>query len=127
MATLVTIHSIWRWVLLLAAALAFVGAAAARGGGGQTLAMRTGRFFTLAIDVQVLTGLILWLGTGAWASSAFFAFIHPLTMLLATAVAHIGYRRWQQAGGTAGARVPWLYLVSLGLLILGIPTYAWRL
>lgn len=126
MPTVVTIHSIWRWVLLLAAVLALIGGVAARGGQRPAWATGTGRFFTIAIDVQVLTGLILWLGTGAWASNAFLSFIHPLTMLLATVVAHIGHRREGQAGATGGSQAPWLYLASLALLVLGIPTYSWR-
>lgn len=120
---IVTIHSLWRWIVLLAAVLAIAGGVSARGGRPSGWASRTGLFYTIAIAIQVLLGLIVWVGGAYWAANVFLAFIHPITMLLALGVAHMGRGRERKAGAGAGL---WAYVLSLLLLLLGIPRYAWH-
>lgn len=84
--------------------------------------MRAGKFYSIALDVQVLLGLIIWVGRSRWVGDAFFAFIHPLTMILALGMAHMGTGRERraQAEGSGGAGlIP--YLASILLLAIGIP------
>jgi len=121
----VLIHSIWRWVVLLTALLAIVGAASARRSKPATWAASAGLWYTVSIDIQVLVGLILWLSQGAWAANPFIAFIHPLMMLAGVAVAHNARSRSKKGASTAA--VINLYVGSLALLLLAMPTYSWGL
>ena len=83
MSLILALHSGWRWVVLLAAVAALVGAV--RGTKGLV------RFFPIAVDLQVLLGIILWVGKGWYASeNLFLKLVHPGFMLLALGAAHMG-------------------------------------
>lgn len=117
------IHSLWRWLVLAAAVLAVAGAVLSRRGNPPGWAKRTGLIYTIALDTQVLIGLIIWAGGARWQEDAFFAFIHPLTMLLAVGVAHMGRGREKRALATRrpGGGGLFAYVGSLALVMLGIP------
>ena len=102
-------HSIWRWVALVVAIVA-VGKALMGWLGKQPwtqLDNRLGMLFTIAIDVQVLLGILAWLIgpfnftqlSGAM-GNPFLRFVlleHPIMGLLAVALAHIGRSRSRKA------------------------------
>ncbi len=122
---LATFHSFWRWVVLIAAVVALVGAI---GGWLGSLspalsARRAGTLYVIALDVQLLTGLILWVGRGWYATPGYFRFEHPLIMLLALVLAHGGQILARRATSpTAAARAVALGVAaSLVLVIVGIP------
>ncbi|MFZ5825689.1 MAG: hypothetical protein ACOY94_15440 [Bacillota bacterium] len=125
MEILVMTHALWRWLVLLAAVLAVAGAAVARRGAAPGWANRTGLIYTISLDVQVLIGLIIWLMGRWWQGDPFYAYIHPLLMLLAVGVAHMGRRREKrrQAGQPVGGEL-FAYAGSLVLVMLGVPWYS---
>jgi hypothetical protein len=103
------LHMIWRWVML---AVAFVTLAKALAGwlGKQAwtqLDDRLGLFFTISIDIQFLLGLILWF-VGPWRITnagelmtnplgRFMVIEHPLFLLIAAILAHVGRSRSRKA------------------------------
>ena len=105
----VDIHMVWRWVLLAAAILAVVKALIGWLGNRPwgKLDDRVGMFYTMAVDIQFLLGLILWFvgpfkitNAGALMSSPlarFYLIEHPLLMLVALLLAHIGRARSRKA------------------------------
>ena len=124
---LVSLHSTWRWAVLVAGCVALVGAAAGWLGvlPPRPAARRAGILYTIALTVQFLLGAILWVGRGWYATPGYFRFEHPTIMLLALAVAHGGLamsRRVGDSGSTAPARVVAVATaISLILVIVGIP------
>jgi hypothetical protein len=122
---LVQFHSFWRWVVLIAAVVALV---VVVGGwlGSLSLplsARRAGLLYIVALDVQLLTGIILWVGRGWYATPGYFRFEHTSTMLLAVIVAHVGQAMAKRASDPRGAArtLAIAIAVSLVLVIVGIP------
>ena len=121
METLATVHSGIRW-LVLAALL-----------GGAVFGVLRYRsksewdpsFFQLAVmvvDIQVTIGIVIWLFDNGWSETFFFKILHPVFMLLALAIAHVGFaiakkrnelRSWLVVAGS--------FAVSLVLIIAAIP------
>lgn len=122
---LVELHSLWRWLILAAAAIIAVLAALAAFGvrPWDNLSDRFSLFFTIALDVQVLIGAIVWVLGQAWAGDAFRGIIHPVVMLGAVAVAHVGRARSDRATGdrAQGRAALIFYLVSVALVLIAIP------
>ena len=124
---LVSLHSIWRWAVLVAGCVALVGAAAGWLGvlPPRLAARRAGTLYAIALTVQFLLGAILWVGRGWYATPGYFRFEHPTIMLLALVVAHGGLamaRRVGESASTAPARVVAVATaISLILVIVGIP------
>jgi hypothetical protein len=117
------IHSLFRWVVLLAG---FYAVAAAFGRRDA----RPGRWFAISLDIQLLIGLILyWLSpitSGAVSDMAaamqnrvvrFWTVEHATSMILALVLAHIGVARARK--GKGGAAV--LFLLALLAILAGIP------
>lgn len=123
MSFLVIAHSVWRWVVLVAALAAIFGAARARSQAGGA-PPKTGSLYTISFDIQVLLGLIIWLIGARWNTEFFFAWLHPIVMLVALGIAHVGRGREKKAGGNSGL---WAYVVSFVLVLLAIPSYSWVL
>lgn len=121
----VILHSYWRWTVLLAAVVALVGALAGWLGALPPIpaARRAASLYAIALDVQVLLGLLLWIGRGWYATPGYFRFEHPTIMLLALVVAHGGQMAARRAKApTAAARAVALgTLASLVLVVVGIP------
>jgi hypothetical protein len=102
---ILTLHSILRWVVVLSGVWAVVAARRAAGRSPWTAGdARPGLLFVLAIDIQLLLGLALYLAAspitraaiadiGAAMSSSpmrFWAVEHPAAMILAVVFAHLG-------------------------------------
>ncbi len=132
------LHSWLRWVVLALAVMVLARTAAGRGGKAWTPADDRGlRLFVIALDVQVLLGLILYVGVspitaiafqnlGAAmrdASLRFFVVEHAVGMIVAVALAHIGNVKVRKAT-TAGAkhRLALTFVaLSLVAIVLSIP------
>jgi hypothetical protein len=125
MEILVSIHSLFRWVVLGAALAALLVAALAWFGSATT--DRQGRLATLvfvvAIDVQVLLGLLIYLLGHFWDSAVGrqIRFEHPSLMLLALAVSHLIAARARRSSGLTAARLRTVGIaVSLLIILAGI-------
>ncbi|MCU0510811.1 MAG: hypothetical protein MUC34_21125 [Anaerolineae bacterium] len=105
------LHMIWRWVLLVVALVTLVKALLGKQPWTQ-LDDRLGLFFTVAIDIQFLLGMILWF-VGPWRITAagalmgnslgrFMVIEHPLFLLISLVLAHIGRSRSRKAATDAG-------------------------
>lgn len=132
MEIIVNLHNIWRWVVLLvglgAIALAIMSATGARPWDG--VSDRLSFFFTLAMDIQLLIGIVLWIGQQRWdGSDTFLSFIHPLLMIVAVALAHVGRRRSDLADGsrTKGQQASIFFILSFIVIVVAIPIAHWPL
>jgi hypothetical protein len=132
------LHSIFRWLVVLAA-LAAAGKACIGWLGKHSwtrLDDRLGFFFTLGMDLQVLIGVILYFVSplihqafgnlsAAMADSSvrFFTFFHWLLILVAVALAHMGRSRSRKAQGDAGKfrTAALFYGLSILVLLIAIP------
>lgn len=125
---LVDIHSWYRWVVLAVLLTVGVGGLM-RGRQGAQWSKDSDRPFTLAtilFDLQLVIGIVLWIGNKGWDQDFFIKVIHPVGMLLAAGIAHLALvqARKTDAGRaytTAGAGL----LVALAVVAAVIPRYAW--
>jgi hypothetical protein len=126
---LTTFHSFWRYAVLIAAVIALVVSL-----GGwlgpltqrlmlQPVVRRAGSLYIIALDVQALVGIILWVGKGWYGIPGFFRAEHPATMLLAVIAAHVAMviARKRPLPASAARVVAIGVLVSLVLVLIGIP------
>jgi len=118
---LILAHSLMRWVVLISAVVALVGARLASDRGSEGWGGRAGRVYTAALDVQVLLGLVIWVLETGWRLNAFFAYVHPVTMVLALLVGHFGRARQARSVPAAGF---WAFAASLALVVAGVPWWA---
>jgi hypothetical protein len=111
--TVLTIHSILRWIILLAGLLAVARACAGWTGGRPWTDTdnRAGIWFTASLDLQLLVGLLLYLALSpltqlAMADPAaamgnsglrFWLVEHPFGVVLALVFAHVGRVRIRRA------------------------------
>ena len=114
MDALVTIHSIFRWVVLAALLVAVVYGIvrALRRDPWSPESARPFSIAVVALDIQVLIGIVVWILTQAWDANPFLAVIHPVIMLLAVGVGHVALRRAR----TNGTSPPAYWIGGLGLL-----------
>jgi hypothetical protein len=104
--TLLVVHSLLRWVVILCALVALLRAFGGWAGGRLWTPVddKAGKFFILFFDIQVLIGLLLYVGFSPMTQAAFadfggamgnsvmrfWAVEHIFGMLVAVALAHIG-------------------------------------
>lgn len=128
---LVDLHSVFRWVVLLVAlaAVAFAVLAATGARPWDRVAERLSFFFPLAMDIQALIGLVVWVLGSAWAGDTFLGWIHPGLMLAAVGLAHVGRVRSERAEGSKakGRQATLFFDLSLLLALVAIPTASWPL
>lgn len=127
---LVQFHSVFRWVVLLLALAAIVLAVLSATGSRpwDALSDRLSLFFTIALDVQVLVGLVLWVLESRWqGSDAALSWLHPILMLGAVALAHVGRARSDRVGGSVnkGRQAAVFFGLSLMVVLAGIPLNSW--
>lgn len=124
---MVLLHSLLRWLVLLAAVGALIGYARARGPAGvDVVAERLGSLYAAAIGIELLIGAVVWLIQGRWSGDEVFrSFIHPAIMIAATGVASVAVARARRTRsamvGLAGVAA------SLVLVVLAVPSGAWPL
>lgn len=124
------LHSWVRWVAIITGVLAtFMAIASSSNAPSER---RWGRFFTIALDVQFLLGILLLLTSAAFsnmgetmkdATARFYAVEHPTIMFVSIALAHIGGVLARKARTPAAARTRSIIFFGLAtlLLIVGTP------
>lgn len=126
LAALSTFHKFWgNYVVLIAAVVALVGAAAGWFGmlPPRLAARRAALPYVISIDLQLVLGIVLWLGLGGLALNRPYRLEHPLIMILAVAALHGGQVMAKRArSDRAAARIVTIAVaVSFVLVLLGIP------
>lgn len=136
LAALLVVHNLLRWLVLgaggAAAGLAFAG----KGPVSQGEA-RAGLVFTIALDVQVLIGLVLYGLPGSMARNAmaaggaamkdavlrFWLVEHPTAMIAALALAHVGRARWKRGADDDAKRraAKVFFTLALVAILAGVP------
>jgi hypothetical protein len=128
---LVTIHDIWRYAVLIAAVGALALSVMAFMGSREwdALTDRFSLFFTIAMDIQVLIGILVWITDEQARRDTFLAWVHPLAMLLAAGLAHAGRALSERAvGSEAKGRTAIIFFGgSLALILIAIPLGSWPL
>ena len=121
MQQLVTIHSWTRWVVLIALVAGIV-FGFLRYRNKSDWSPHYYQLMVMVVDVQVAIGVVIWLFYDGWKRGFFFSVLHPASMLLALAVAHVAFVLAKRRNDVlswlvmAGASV-----VSLVLIIGAIP------
>jgi len=127
---LLSFHSIWRWVLLVAAVLVVVKSLTGWLGrrAWTSLDDRLGLAYVVTVDVQVLVGLIIWLFgavglrtlTQAMGNPGlrFLVLEHPILMLISMAFAHVGRGRSKRLLDPVAKHRSAFVFYSLSLLFL---------
>jgi len=139
--TILLIHSWVRWIALVcgfgATMAAFMGRTGARGASKDSAADRWGMFLILALDLQLLLGLILYLGLSPNMreilanfgesmknpATRFWAVEHISAMFAAVIAAHVGRVLARKATTPAAKRSRLLVCFALStiLMLVGMP------
>ena len=126
--TLVTVHSIWRWLVLVGLVVALV-YGFSRSSDAPPLEKSTARPFTFALillDIQVLIGLLVWIAGSGWDLGVFRAWIHPAGMLIALGIGHAVVGRATKSDRPSAYRTAaYGILVTLAIVAATIPRDAW--
>jgi hypothetical protein len=135
------VHNIIRWVALVlgivVAVIAFLGWFGKKDWSERD--RKWGMYFTSAMDLQLLLGLLLYFFLSPLTKQAFqnfsaamsnsglsfFAIEHPLAMILAVVFAHLGSALSKKAPDSVGKykRAALWYTLSVLLLIIGMPWF----
>lgn len=136
---LLGIHNVVRWVIVITAVITIASTFSALGGkkGWNTRLSKYGLIYTIALDTQMLIGILLYFvfspltkaffsdigNSMSNATLAFFGVEHILIMIVAIALAHIGYSAGKKdlSDETKLRRSAIFYTLSLLLILLGIP------
>lgn len=128
---LVGAHNIWRYAVLIAAIGALALAVSSFVGSREwdRLSDRSTLFFTIAVDIQVLIGVLVWVFGDRGNGDSFLMWIHPGLMLAAAGLAHAGRAMSERAEGAKekGRRATLFFAASLVLMLVAIPLKAWPL
>ncbi|MDQ3928881.1 MAG: hypothetical protein M3328_07010 [Chloroflexota bacterium] len=128
---LVNLHSAFRWVVLLTAVLAIAVAVMSATGARRwgILGDRSSLYFTIAMDVQFLIGVLVWVLERRWEGDAALGWLHPLAMLAAVALAHIGRARADRDRNATstdkGRQAAIFFTASLVVILIAIPLSSW--
>ncbi len=126
-----TFHKFWgNFVVPIAAVVALVGAIAAWLGAlpPRLAARRASLLYVIALDSQLLLGIVIWLGLGGLALARPYRLEHPLIMILAVVALHGGLVLAKRAkSDKAVARTTAIAVaISFALVLLGIPGLVMR-
>lgn len=132
---LLDLHNVVRWAVLVLGLIALVRAWSGALAGGRFTQdqARIGRWFSLAFDVQVLLGLVLYFALSPITTSAlrdfgaamqdstmrFFAVEHSLMMVVAAVLVHVGLARAKKTDKAMPAAI--FYTVALALVAVAVP------
>lgn len=136
---LLSLHGALRWLVLFAAVLAIL-----RAWQGSRLALWTrldqtlGVIFISLLDTQLLLGMALYAispvriaayaapGSSMGSEMGFFAFLHPLLMVAAVIVAHIGKALAKRATAPVEKQTRHLHYFLAALILMALATPWWR-
>jgi heme A synthase len=120
---LVGVHDLFRWIVLVLAIAAIIVAFSGWSGRKPATPMlfRVGLLFVIAMDLELITGVLLYLGAVPILRSAFLA--HGVVMVLAVSCAHIGAALTHKGPtDVLKYRAPAIvWTISLLLMLAGIP------
>lgn len=122
LATLVEIHSWMRWLVLIAVvAGALFGFLRHRARAAWSRYVPQAE--VMVVDIQVAIGLSIWVFFDGWNHGLFFAVFHPLMMLSALAILHVGSALAARRRGPSS----WLLMgrASVGTLVLMVAAVPW--
>lgn len=135
--TILALHSLLRWAVVLAGLWAVAAAfGAARRREWTPADARPGLFFVLGLDLQLLLGLGLFLflspvtraalldmgGAMKNGGSRFWVVEHPILMIAAVALAHVGRVASRRAGSfRAGNRAQFWFALAMVAILLATP------
>ncbi|MGE0463046.1 MAG: hypothetical protein AB7Q16_16905 [Vicinamibacterales bacterium] len=135
----IVLHSVLRWVVIVLGVIAVTRALAGRSGGrAWTAADATpGRLYTIALDVQMLIGLLLYfvfspilsIASADWGQAMgnsairYWVVEHLASMVIAIALAHVGTVRVRKAATDAArfTQATIFYGLSLLLVVIASP------
>jgi len=118
--TLQDVHSWVRWLVLVAVVAAVV-IALLRRSRVTTAGEGFPRVAVMVIDIQVLLGIALWVFNEGWNETFFFKVIHPIFMLAAAAVAHVGVVMGRRRPERADLATVAGFTAALVLIVAAIP------
>jgi hypothetical protein len=132
-----TLHSWIRWIALVAGVGVTLAALRGKVQGDRSIADRWAMAAMMALDIQMLLGLILYLGLSPnmqeilnhfgesmrRADTRFWAVEHLTTMIVAVALSHVGRVLARRASTSAAKRTRLLVTFGLAtvLMVLGMP------
>ncbi|HEX2153917.1 MAG TPA: hypothetical protein VHL52_08060 [Acidimicrobiia bacterium] len=118
---LVAAHSGIRWLVVIGLIVTVV-VAFMRSSSNTLPTDRWLQWVAILFDIQVALGIILYFVNQGWEQGGFIAYFHPLGMLAAIALFHIGLRRGREAESGGGWRtVGVMTLLSLVVVFAAIP------
>lgn len=127
--TIVGLHSFWRWVVLVALLVGIVRGLMGwlRGATWESRDRQIALLATTALDIQLLLGIVLWLGQRRWSDGVFLGIIHPVVMIVAIVIAHAASLQAKKAASdTAKFRALAVGLiVAMFLITAAIPSKSW--
>lgn len=131
-AFILNFHTIFRWAVLLTAIAAVVLAVLSATGSRpwDEVSDRLSLAFTIAMGIQFLIGIALWVAEERWSiNDTFLTWAHPVLMTAAVALAHVGRARAEKAVGdkARGTTAALFFGASLLIVLLAIPLNAWPL
>lgn len=128
------LHSLFRWLVIIAGLVAVARAARGWTAGRRWTAADdlSGLLFTIGLDVELLFGLLLYAGLSPFttqtfsdfgaamgdATLRFWALEHPFGMLIGVSIAHVARVRVRRAAGDSGRFKLAGLLFGLALLII---------
>ncbi|MFZ1755743.1 MAG: hypothetical protein WAU10_18470, partial [Caldilineaceae bacterium] len=115
-------HSGWRYLALLALVIAVVKFVMGwlGNGGWSKVDRQIGLITVIVMDIQLLVGLILWgvaAGMGLVGADITRTMEHPVWMLIAIVVMHVGWARVKKAADGDKARAAAIAFIVTGLLV----------
>lgn len=113
-------HDGWRYLALLALAIAVVKYLMGwlGNGGWSKLDRQIGLIASIVVDIQLLLGLVLWaVAVGDHPLSTVRGMEHPVWMIIAIAVMHIGQARVKKAADGDKAKTAAITFIATGLLV----------
>lgn len=121
MQQLVTIHSWIRWLVLIALVAGMTLGFIRRRSEGEW-SPHYYQLMVMVVDIQVAIGVSIWLFYDGWKRGFFFSVLHPVSMLLALAVAHGAFVIAKKRNDARA----WLIMstgsaLSLALIVAAIP------
>ena len=112
-------HSGWRYIIFLLLVLVIVKSLIGMVSNGRWGGMDEwlNRLTPIAVDIQVLLGLVLWILQQRWTGvEATASWEHPVTMVVATALAHVTSTRVRRAPADAAK----FQTATIGYIIAGL-------
>lgn len=122
MELVLTIHSLWRWIVVLIALVALVKLALgwSRGQPPTPLDRRLVLLFTISLDIQVVLGLVLFILQAANGVLPAAGVEHTITMVIASIFAHATLL-WRARTDNTALRNNFLaVLISLFVIVAGV-------